>query len=182
MKRYLWVVLILMVGCGGPWLRVGGEFTSSRENIRVEFPEKWMRLNTDDYLLITRDGVLLQNILIETIHVSDDLKHTKKKFKAGMLPQEAAEVILNNKSSNPEILNLKVLENNPAKIAGLSGFRVVSTQKNKDGLATKTVYYGFLKGELFYGISYSAAERYYFDQDIKTFEKVFKSFRLVKTA
>ena len=181
MRRLAWVVLIFLAGCG-PWLKVGGLYTSSAHNVSVEFPEKWMRVNTDDFLLITRDGMLLQHILIQTIHVDDSLKYTKKKFKRGMLPQEVAEVILDNKTSNPEILNFKVIENVPAKISGFPGFKVTYTYKNKDGLKVKGVYYGLLLKEKFYGISYTAASRYYYDKDLKTFEKVFKSFKLMKTA
>ena len=35
-------------------------------------------------------------------------------------------------------------------------------------------------GEYFYSIYYTASQRYYFDKDIKTFEDVFNSFRLIK--
>ena len=67
------------------------------------------------------------------------------------------------------------LENSPAKINEFSGFRLVSTFKNSDGLKYKTVYYGFINGECFYSIYYTAPQRYYFDEDIKTFEDVFNS-------
>lgn len=35
-------------------------------------------------------------------------------------------------------------------------------------------------GEYFYSIYYTESQRYYFDKDIKTFEDVFNSFRLIK--
>jgi hypothetical protein len=35
-------------------------------------------------------------------------------------------------------------------------------------------------GECFYSVHYTAPQRYYFDKDIKTFEDVFNSFRLIK--
>ncbi|HEY4485485.1 MAG TPA: hypothetical protein VI702_04055 [Nitrospiria bacterium] len=182
MKRILLIALLLLAGCGGPWLRVGGPYTADDFNVKVDFPEKWMRMNTNDYLLVTRDGVLLQYILIETMRVDDALKHTKKKFKRGMLPQEAAEVILDNKTSNSEVLNFHLVENSPARIGGLPGFKAVYTFKDKDGLKVKGIYYGFLLKDQFYGVSYSAASRYYYEKDLKTFEKVFKSFKLIKAA
>jgi len=97
-----------------------------------------------------------------------------------MLSQEAAEVIIDDMITDSTILNFEVLENSPAKINEFSGFRLVSTFKNSDGLKYKTVYYGFINGEYFYSIYYTASQRYYFDKDIKTFEDVFNSFRLIK--
>ncbi|MCL5062963.1 MAG: PsbP-related protein [Nitrospiraceae bacterium] len=180
MKKPLWIFLLLIMGCA-PWLQVGGLYTSEDYNFSVELPQGWMRFNTDEYLLITRDGVLLQNILIERLPINKELKYTKKKFKKGMLPQEVAEVVLDNISSDQTNLNFELIENSPAKIGGFSGFKVVFTFKTKDGVRLKSIYYGFIADEWFYGIRYTAAIRYYFDKDIKTFERVFESFKLIKT-
>lgn len=162
-------------------MQVGGLYTSEHHNFSVELPQGWMRLNTDEYLFVTRDGALLQNILIERLHIDKGLKYTKKKFKKGMLPQEAAEVILDSIASDQTVLNFEVIENTPTKISEFSGFKAVFTYKNKDGLRFKSIYYGFMIGEWFYGIRYTAALRHYFDKDLKTFEKVRESFKLLKT-
>lgn len=183
MKRLSLIVLLFIAGCvHAPWVQVGGLYTSESHNFSVEIPHGWMRLNTDKYLLITRDGVLLQNILIERLPIDKQLKHTKKKFNTGMLPQEAAEVILDNISSDQTNLNFEVIENIPAKIGEFPGFKAVFTYKNTDGLRLKSIYYGFMVGEWFYGIRYTAASRHYFEKDLKTFEKVFESFKLIKIA
>ena len=171
------LLLGLLSGCGA-WLQVGGPYTSSAQGISVEFPEGWMRMNTKDVLLVTRDGVLLQYIIIQTLDSSDALKYTKKTFRRGMLPQEVAEVILDNKASNPDTLNFKVAENVPAKVGGRPGFKAVYTYKNKDGLRLKGLFYGAMVGERFYGISYTAAARHFFDLDLKTFDKTFRTFRI----
>ncbi len=181
MKRYLLILLLLIAGCA-PWVKVGGLYTSKPHNFSVELPDGWMRFNTSHRLYITRDGVLLQNIIIERLHIEKSLKHTKKKFAKDMLPQEAAEVVLDNISSAPTVLNYEVIENIPARISGFPGFKVVFTYKNKDGLTLKSILYGLIVDEWFYAIRYTAARRYYFENGRKTFEKVFESFRLIKTA
>lgn len=181
MKRYLLIVLLFVVGCAA-WVKVGGLYKSKPHNFSVELPSGWMRLNTRDRLYITRDGVLLQNIMIERLNIEKPLEHTKKKFSKDMLPQEVAEVVLDNISSDQTVLNFEVVENIPARISGFPGFRVVFTYKNKDGLRLKSICYGFVTNEWFYGIRYTAAHRYYFDKDLKTFERVFESFKLIKTA
>ena len=44
----------------------------------------------------------------------------------------------------------------------------------------RSVYYGFMRGKWFYGISYTAAQRHYFERDVTTFESVLQSFQLVE--
>jgi hypothetical protein len=181
MKRILLFILMLAIGCA-PWVQVGGIYKTESHNYSVELPQGWMRWNQGDDLIITRDGVLLQNIQIVRPNIKDPLKHTKKKFSNGMLPQEAAEVILDNIASDQAVLGFQLIENTPIKIGGFSGFRAVYTYKNKDGLKIKSIYCGFMADTWFYGLNYNAAERYYFDKDIQTFEKVLESFKLTKTA
>jgi hypothetical protein len=187
---HLAIALILLLagfltGCAtpaaAPWVQTERVYSTEPMNFFVELPEGWMRYTRDKYFLITRDGILLQRIAIERLNITDQhLRYTKKKFLKGMMPMEVAELALDNVSSNPEVLNFKVEENIPAKIGGFPGFRATYTQKNNDGLRLKTVYYGFMKDEWFYIIRYTAAQRYYFDKDIKTFETVVESFKLLK--
>ena len=183
MRRFIpiWIILIILVGCA-PWTQVGGLHKNESHNFTVELPEGWMRWRQGEHLFITRDGVSLQYLQIGRTKVEDPLKHTKKKFSKGMLPQEAAEVYLDNIASNSDLLNFEVVENIPATINGIPGFKAVYTYKSKDGLKLKSIHYGFISGDWFYGIDYNAAQRYYFDKDLKTFEKVVESFKLIKTA
>ncbi len=200
MNRVLLLVLLFTIGCA-PWMQVGGPYTSRSNNFSVELPQGWMRLNksayqyltidqkilidhlltftnADAYLFITKDGILLQNIIINRESIDEELKNTKKKLSEGMLPYELADVILDNISSDQAVFNFELLENNPVKISGFPGFRVVFTYKSEDGLKLKSIYYGFMKDEWFYTIRYTAALRHYFEKDFKTFEKIFKSFKL----
>lgn len=171
------LAVIVFSGCAR-WTPAGGPYSSEAQNVKVSLPDGWMRLNTEEFIYITRDGGLLQNILIEAFHVDDTLRHTKKKLRKGMLPIEASEVIIDNISSDQLISALEVKENRSVRVAGHQGFRAVLSYKNSDGLKIKTVYYGFMKGEWFYGVRYTAPQRHYFDRDVKTFEKVVGSLKL----
>lgn len=150
-------------------------------NFSVELPDGWMRFNKKDFLLVTRDGVLLQNILIKRVDIEKPLENTKKKITKGMMPQEIAEVIHDNLSTDKDMLNFEIKENIPVAINEKPGFKLVYTYKTTDGLKRKCIYYGFLVDQWFYSLWYSAAERHYFEKDIKAFEKVFESFKLLKT-
>jgi len=174
------LAIVIFSGCAR-WTPVGGPYASEAQNVKVNLPKGWMRLNTDEFIYITRDGSLLQNILIEAFHVDDTLKHTKKKLRKGMLPIEASEVIIDNISSDQRISAVEVKQNSSARVGGHQGFKAVLAYKNQDGLKIKTVYYGFMNGEWFYGVRYTAPQRHYFDKDIKTFEKVVGSLKLKRS-
>ncbi len=203
MRRILLLILLFTIGCA-PWMQVGGLYTSRSHNFSVELPQGWMRLNksayqyltidqrilidhlltfpkADAYLFVTKDGILLQNIIINRGSIDEELENTKKKLSKGMLSYEAADVILDNISSDQAVLNFELLENNPVKISGFPGFRIVFTHKNEDGLRLKSIFYGFMKGEWFYTIRYTAALRHYFEKDLKAFEKILKSFKLTES-
>jgi len=165
-----------------PWYPTAGVYTSTAENFAVELPKGWMRLNSDEHLLITRDGVLLQQVAVERARVDQPLKNTKKTLARGMQPQAVAEVIVDNFMSSERMLDVKVQENRPVQIGPHRGFRLVYAHRNKDGLRFKSVLHGFLAGDVFYSIRYTAAERYYFAKDLPTYEQVLASFRLIRPA
>jgi hypothetical protein len=96
-----------------------------------------------------------------------------------MLPEAAAEIIATEILADSNIRNFSVTENIPARIAGNSGFRLAFVYTDADGYVFKTLYYGFIKGDTFYNIRYGASQDEYFQKDLKTFEEVFKSFKLV---
>jgi hypothetical protein len=191
-------------------------------------------------LIATRDGVFLQHILIEQIHVDEveqsifgswpyigglsqnagvyvrstkqwplrTVKYFTKRFEAGMVPTDAAEVILGSRANDPSVADLVVREVGGRSFAGNQGFKVVvdfrvpapedlrgvgddlmleggdwpepidNHQKRKTPY--RSIYCGFVLGEWFYGISYTAAQRHYFKKDVETFESVLQSFQLVE--
>jgi len=172
---------LLLGGCVSvPWHPTAGLYNSPSENFAVELPQGWMRLNANEDLLITRDGILLQHVTVERAAVDRPLKSTKKTLARGMQPQAVAEVIIDNFMSSERMLDVKVQENRPVQVAQHRGFRLVYTHRDKNGLRFKSVLHGFLAGDVFYGIRYTAAERYYFAKDLPTFEHVLASFRLIR--
>lgn len=174
-------VSLMLGGCvTAPWQPAAGPYTSAADNFVVELPKGWMRLNSEQDLLITRDGLLLQHVLIERGRVDRPLKHTKKVLTRDMQPQALAEVILDNITSSERTLDVKVKENRPVQIGRHRGFRLVYGHRDRNGLRFKSVLLGFLNGEDFYLLRYSAAERYYFARDLATFEQLVTTFKLVR--
>ena len=166
------VMLISLVGCA-PWTQVGGRVVEDSLKFEAELPAGWMRANNaENALYITRDGALLQYINVQRIETDNDLKHTKKKFAKDMLPQEVAEIELDDVRSNPNVTNFELLENVPATIDGRPGFKLLYTWRTKDGLKLKRLHYGLALAEWVYRVQYQAPVQHYFDRDFETFERV----------
>jgi hypothetical protein len=118
---------------------------------------------------------------VRVVDITKYEKEAKKTLKKNMLPQEAAEEVLDIMRSDKSVGQFMVVENTPAEIGGREGFRLVYTYKN-DEVRYRSVYYGLLQGEKFYRISYAAPVRYYFDKDAAVFEEIVKSFKLTGTS
>jgi hypothetical protein len=166
-----------MAACA-PWVPTAGPYDPPSCHFSVNLPEKWMKFKTDDYLLISKDGPFLQYVLIQERQMDQPFGHTSKILNRSMLPQEAAQVIIDEISADRGISDFKVVENQPVRVNGLDGFKLLFTHKNRDGLLFRTQYYGFLSGVRFYAIRYNAPQRYYFDKDIQTFESILSSFEV----
>jgi hypothetical protein len=178
-KRFSWVLLFFLAACA-PWVPAARLYDSPAHHFSVALPEKWMKFKTDDYLLVSKDGPFLQYVLIQERDVEQPFGHTSKRLHRGMLAQEAAQLIIDEISSDHGVFDFQVVENRPARINSLDGFKLLFTHKNRDGLLFRTQYYGFLTAHRFYAIRYNAAQRYYFDKDIQTFERILGSFQVTE--
>lgn len=168
------LILVLLTGCAG-WKKTGGPFAGAGYSLNL--PEGWMMSGKPGNLTVTKDGWLLQNIIVLVIDINKQDSKAKKPLKRGMLPQEASEVIVDLMQSDQGIAQFTVMENTPLTIGGAEGFRLVYTYlRNK--LRYKSVYYGILRGEKFYRISYAAPVRHYFEKDVAAFEEIVRSFKL----
>ena len=183
MKKSIPVYLLLIIflsGCA-TWVQVGGNYETSSHNFKTELPDKWWRYNLDSSkVLITKDGASLQWIAISRTAIDEKLDFTQKKFSKQMLPQEAAEVVIDNFRSNPQISNLQIIENNPAMIGGYAGFKIVYQYQTDKGLTKKGVYYCSLVNEWRYQIIYEAPARYYFAKNLYALENIKESFKLLR--
>jgi len=175
--------LLLLAGCA-PFVLASGTQSLSEYGFEVTVPDGWyraMRGEASEALVVTRDGLALQQILIWRAPVDKELKYTKRRFDAKLPPYELAEITLDNMRSDPAVNDFAVAEDAPVTICGHQGYKVVYTWALKGGYRLKRVHYGFLEGTWIYQIVYQAAARHYFDRDVGTFEQMRESFRLTTT-
>ncbi len=175
MRSRIWLCLIaaaLCVACA----HAGGKPALS---FNVAVPEGWKQVDTDEPMLfITKDGGYKQFVLIRERPLSQPFQFSQKVMHAGIMPEEAAEIVVNELLSDTNIRNFSLLENVPARIDGRRGFRLSFIYTDADGFLFKTLYFGFIEGNSFYNIRYAATQEEYFQKDLVTFEKVVQSFKL----
>jgi hypothetical protein len=116
-RKLIWVPLVIfhaffLASCAVPYSLVTEAHVTAPENFSVDLPQGWRQHNTSgdplyaytamlekrrklgwDVIRLTRDGLLLQQIGIGRIPISEELPYTKKKLAQEMIPQEAAELI-----------------------------------------------------------------------------------------
>lgn len=181
----------------------GGEPSDSRSReLSITVPAGWHWYRRGNDLIATRDGVFLQQIVVERLHLDQvdqktggtgaltasawpvrTAKNLTKRFRPNMPPPDAAEVLLASRRSDPGISGLMVRKIVTRTIAGRQAFRAELEFRVKSPLVDpspiyRSVYCGFVLDEWFYGFAYTATAAYYFDQDAGTFETVLESVRL----
>ena len=172
------IVLAAFVSGCGRWAVKSG--TIKVKDYSLTVPDGWMRDYFSNDLLLSRNGVLLQRFQVKRINVKDELENTKKTFRKGMLPHEQAQLIIDSISKSEKVRNFVVIANKPVAINGLTGFRIEYKYRDDGDLPYHCLYYGFMKDEWFYGISFEAPERYYFEKYAPEFEESVRTFTVYR--
>ncbi len=179
MKKWSLCFLLLVTACA-PLHQNGGVIQTEAQKFSIQIPEQWHKLNTRRHVMLTKDGPFSQYILVQQRHLSEPFKHTKRKLRQGMLPHEAAEVIVAEITSDRKVLDFEVIENLPARISQFDAFRLVFSYRTTDGLKFKTIYYGTLPGDWYYSIRYNASDKCFSEKDIDTFERFISRFAILE--
>lgn len=182
MKKISIVAVAVLVGaCAAPPERVDTPRTDGPDKTySVDLPVGWIKQVTPNkQLLASRDGVLLDYILISKMSPKEAFPKTKKAASDSMLPAELAELeIAEIKSQDQFTTALTVVENEPADIAGQEGFRIRVRYKNNRGLEIQRVVCGLADKSAYYRMSFEAPTLYYFDTYYPDFQKAVASFEL----
>ena len=179
MKKVFWFTLFLFAASFPACTHTGAIYNPGSYNFTIDIPEGWRRIDRP-YLYITKDGGYLQNIIVQNRFIGKSFKYTKKKMKKEMLPEEAAQIIIDEYASDQAIGNLKVLNNSPAEINGHDGFKILFTYTGPKGSEFHTLFYGFIKADTFFNLRFTAGGQQYYLEDIETFKRMLKSFQVIK--
>jgi len=88
------LVLGLLSACARTWVKVDGDDRNYRnDHYSVVLPAGWMRLESGDSLILSKDGILLQIISIQFRQHKDAFEKIGKDSAASMLPSELAQLV-----------------------------------------------------------------------------------------
>ncbi len=180
MKRLLWLSLLICVVSLLACAHSGGLTKPASYGYKVNIPEGWRKIDNNRYLLLTKENPFQQYILVQNRPIGKSFRHTKKKMHTTMLPEEAAQIVVDELISDQNLLNLKLLNNTPLNISGYDGFKILYTYQDGEGHTFKTLYYGFIKADTFFNLRFTAADRFHFQRDIDAFRLMLKSLEIVK--
>jgi hypothetical protein len=178
MRKLLILCLLAVISCAAT-NRSGGLYEDPLQNFSLIIPQGWEQVDIEKDLLITKDGPFSQYILVQEFKLDKNFNHTYKKFERNMPPQEASQVIIDEVSSDKTINSFKLQENTQITLNTHDGFRLVFTYNTADGIGHKTVYYGFLDGDIFYAIRYNTCNESNYQKDADSFQEVLNSFQVL---
>ena len=181
MKKFLRIILFLFIITGGLACAHGGGFSKPASySFTIDIPAGWRKIDNNRYLLVTKESPFLQYILVQNRPIGRSFHNTRKKLQKDMLPEEAAQIIVDELISDQNLVNLRILNNTPASIKGYQGFKILYTYSDSQGITYKTLYYGFVKEDTFFNLRFTAADQIYFQRDIDEFRGILNSFKIIQ--
>jgi hypothetical protein len=173
--------LIALTGCQ-TWQKGGVTHTDTTLGYSLAVPAGWLFFPNmaGTPLVASKEGLILQNIRVETHILKNPLPNSKRTLVASTPPFEAAEAIVDEHKSNKSLLNLQVLENAPIDLNGTPGFRLVLDYRDSEKLHIRETRYYAISGDKLFCLIYAAPSRHYHQRDLATFEAAAKTFTLLK--
>jgi hypothetical protein len=180
MKKFFRIIMFLFVAGCVACTHTGGISKPASYSFTIDIPEGWRKIDNNRYLFVTKESPFLQYIMVQNRPIGKSFRHTKKKMKKEMFPEEAAQIIIDELISDQNLVNLRILDNTPATIRGYEGFKILYTYRDSEGRTYKTLYYGILKEDTFFNLRFTAADRIYFQRDIGDFRNLLNTFQIIR--
>jgi hypothetical protein len=174
------LLAVLLAGCTANWVRVEqSDRRYAGEHYSVTLPAGWMRMESADSLVLSRDGLDLQRIVIEFRPHEKAFEKIERSSSADMLPSELAELTIAELKSSQEdgLPSLEILDNRPVEIAGHTGYSLHLRFKTDEGLRIEMLLRGFVDEAGLYQFRYRAPTLHYFSRDREAYETVSDSFQ-----
>ena len=183
----------LCVGCAGRWEVINQDNQHVNfGNIAFELPVKWMLNNAHKDLYITEangvrtetrikqiilslNGMGLDRIDVMEFDASNAFPSIGKSISESTLSYELAELWIAEQKNRTDADAIKIIKNDPARIAEIEGFTVQYQIKNSESLEFYDIAYGFLVKDKFYVLNYRAPSIYYFEHNYSDYINIIKS-------
>lgn len=176
----LFVLTLTLSSCATWTVMKNKVYTYSGYGFEAEIPADWMKYNMDNHFIITKDGIVLDFIQIEKRKLDKKLEFTNRKFSHDMLPQEIAEIEIDNLKTAKDILNFNLIENIPYQISDQDGYHIHYVYTTASGLKKEGVQCGFKYDDKWiYRLKYEATSEHYFPLYWSDFKNLVNTFKVL---
>lgn len=170
-------LLVVLPGCSA-FRVVGGAVEHRRTHVSADLPAGWYVESLDPAFTASRNGPRLQQISASVVPLEAPLTGTQRRYPAGMLPNEVAELALGLIEASPGHANFETLDIAYDEIAGSDGFAANVQFVDSQGLPKRMRVHGVvILGHVFQFI-YEAAAAVYYDMDEPAFDAFVGSVRV----
>lgn len=170
--------VLLLAGCQA-WQPGGANVAGKNNAFAITPPAGWMYTTVGGAdLLASKEGPVLQRIVVEHADLGKLPKGAKRAVAPGMNAFEAAEAVIGELRGDHDLLGFDLKENTPASVGGHPGFKIVFSYRTADRLHLAEARYGALVGDVLWLVRYAAPARHYFERDAPAFESAMQTFRI----
>lgn len=176
----LTLVALFLSACNNAWVRVDSAGIDYKDaHYQLKLPLDWVRIVNNDTLIITRDGPEIQRIEIKYRPHEKAFEKLEKGSTIEILPSELAELYIADFKAQDQngLPSLKILNNEPASIAGNQGFQLHLQYTNAKGLEYEALVKGFTNKDGFYVLRYVAPSLHFFKRDKESYQRTLISFK-----
>jgi hypothetical protein len=176
------VIIVSLSACETTtWKRIdgsSGQYTA--EHFGLSLPIGWLIMEDDEVLMVSKDGLDLQRIVIVHASLDKALPELGNQSVSGILPSELAEKFIAKLKNTQDfdMPSLTILSNEPISIAGHTGYSLHLSYKTDKGVRIEILSIGFVDESGYYSLSYRAPTLHYFTKDRDKFDTVVSSFKL----
>lgn len=160
---------------------VGNEYTDGEAGYAITLPAgwAWIKYNDKAPLLSTHDGPDLQAIRVFYRKHDKAFPAIEQKSSADTMPRELAELFVADLRKERGAGTIDIIDNIPADMAGVPGFRVELAWRSESGLRYRAVAYGCATDRGLYVITYNAPALHYYEKSAGLFEQSVQTFRFL---
>lgn len=171
-----------LTGCLSNWVKPKDkQMNSPGKRFTIVLPDGWIRYVPDRRAItLTKDGLNVNKMRFGYYSYSKLFKPMKNKPNAKSNNYELSEYLIALLGKFGDTRFAEVIENRPALINGIEGYRVLISYRDEDGLRLYRLIYAFgAKQGLYYAI-YQAPLLHYFERDLPSFTQTINSLKIAK--
>lgn len=171
---------LLFTGCA-QWQDASGIQKIESQKVTIDLSkDNWHALNLKNHerYMLTKDGMLLQQINITRFDLDTALSSSKKMISKDILSHELSELLIENLKLVHSMNGFRLISNEPESISQQDAINISYQIKDEYDNIIKVNASYFIFDDKLYVINYIAPNQYYYSKDLEKYNSIKKSIKL----